>query len=108
MQTWDQIINTALLGTDKRAPEVNELPAALANAVALIQQNTTDKEEQFLQTASLAFNYRQCGTMPMKKESVTIEKAGPEEKQYCSLLAVQTLKDILDSESHSLDWGHPE
>jgi hypothetical protein len=102
MQTWDQIINTALLGTDKRAPEVNELPAALANAVALIQQNTTDKEEQFLQTASLAFNYRQCGTMPMKKESVTIEKAGPEEKQYCSLLAVQTLKDILDSESNSL------
>lgn len=102
MQTWEQIINTALLGTDKRGPGANELPEALSEAAALIQQNTTDKEEQFLQTAALAFNYRQCGTMPLKKESVTIEKAAAEDKQYCSLLAVQTLKDILDSESNSL------
>ncbi|HUP10613.1 MAG TPA: DUF5691 domain-containing protein, partial [Niastella sp.] len=102
MQTWDQIINTALLGTDKRPPVANDLPEALSEAAALIQQSTTDKEEQFLQLASLAFNYRQCGTMPVKNESVTIEKAGAEEKQYCSRLAMQTLKDILDSESNSL------
>jgi hypothetical protein len=102
MQTWDQIINTALLGTDKRGPGANELPAALAEAAAIIQQKTTDKEEQFLQTAALVFNYRQCGTMPLNKENVTIEKAAQEEKQYCSLLAVQTLSDILDSESNSL------
>ncbi len=102
MQTWEQIINTALLGTDKRGPGANELPPELAEAAALIQQSTTDKEDQFLQMAALAFNYRQCGSMPLKKESVTIEKAAQEEKQYCSLLAVQTLKDILDSESNSL------
>ena len=76
MQTWEQIIYTALVGTDKRPPGANELPEALSEAAALIQQSTTDKEEQFLQLASLAFNYRQCGTMPVKKDSVTIEKAG--------------------------------
>ncbi|MCS3797722.1 DUF5691 domain-containing protein [Niastella sp. OAS944] len=102
MQTWEHIIHTALLGTDKRPPGTNELPEALSEAAALIQQSTTDKEEQFLQMAALLFNYRQCGTMPVKKENVTIEKAGAEEKQYCSRLAMQTLKDILDSESNSL------
>ncbi len=50
MQTWEQIINTALLGTDKRAPGANELPEAIpSEAAAIIQQSTTDKEEQFLQ-----------------------------------------------------------
>lgn len=102
MQTWDQIINTALLGTDKRPLAAGELPAELAEAAVLIQQNTTDKEEQFLQTAALVFNYRQCGVMPLQKGAVTIIKAASEEKQYCSALAVHTLKEILDSESNSL------
>src|SRR5688572_20509252 len=102
MQIWDQIINTAMLGTDKRTFGASTLPPELASAVVLIQNNTTDKEEQFLQTASLVFNYRQCGVLPLQKEGVTIAKADREEKQYCSPLAMQTLKDILDAESNSL------
>lgn len=102
MQTWDQIINTALLGTDKRTLAANELPPELAAAAALVQNNTTDKEEQFLQIAALAFNYRQCGVLPLQKEGVTVSKAATEEKQYCSPQAIQTLKDILDAESNSL------
>jgi hypothetical protein len=102
MQTWDQIINTALLGTDKRPLAASDLPADLAEAAALIQNNTTDKEEQFLQMAALVFNYRQCGVLPLKKEGVTIAHAAVEEKPYCSALAMQTLKEILDSESNSL------
>ncbi|WP_207514671.1 DUF5691 domain-containing protein [Longitalea luteola] len=102
MQTWDQIINTALLGTDKRTLAVSELPAELAAAATHLQQTVNDKEEQFLQTAALVFNYRQCGVMPLKKEGVTITKADAEEKRYCSALALQTLKDIFDSESISL------
>src|SRR3954469_766944 len=102
MQTWDQIINTALLGTDKRTLAANELPAELAALAALIQNNTTDKEEQFLQIAALAFNYRQCGVLPLQKEGITVSKAAIEEKSFCSPLAIQTLKDILDSESNSL------
>lgn len=102
MQTWDQIIHTALLGTDKRTLASNELPAELAAAVEQIQNNTTDKEDQFLQIAALAFNYRQCGILPLQKEGVTVSKAAAEEKPYCSPLALQTVKDILDSESNSL------
>ena len=87
MQTWDQIINTALLGTDKRTLAANELPAELAELAALIQNSTTDKEEQFLQIAALAFNYRQCGVLPLQKEGVTVSKAAMEEKSYCYPLA---------------------
>lgn len=102
MEIWDQIINTAMLGTDKRTLGASTLPTDLADAAVLIQNNTTDKEEQFLQKASLVFNYRQCGVQPLQKEEVTIVKADAEEKQYCSLVGMQTLKDILDSESNSL------
>lgn len=102
MQTWDQIINTALLGTDKRTLAAAELPAELAELAAYIQNNTTDKEEQFLQIATLAFNYRQCGVLPLQKEGVTVSKAAVEEKPYSSPLAIQTLRDILESESNSL------
>jgi len=103
MAFWDHIINTALLGTDKRAISVNELPAAMEEAATQVQQNNSiDKEEQFLQIAAIAFNYRQCGIMPLQKEGVTITKADAEEKQYGSALAMQTLKDILETESNSL------
>jgi hypothetical protein len=103
MQYWDHIIHAALLGTDKRALTPTELPPGLAEAATLVQQNTTiDKEEQFLQTIALAFNYRQCGVMPLQKEGITTVKAGEEEKQYGNAQAMQTLKDILDIESHSL------
>lgn len=103
MQYWDHIIHAALLGTDKRALPADGLPAGLEEATALIQQNTgIDKEEQFLQTVALAFNYRQCGIQPLHKEGITIAKAGTEEKQYAAALAIQTLKDILDTESQSL------
>jgi hypothetical protein len=103
MEFWDHIVHTALLGTDKRAINAGTLPSAVAEATALIQQNnSSDKEEQFLQTAALAFNYRQCGVMPLQKEGISITKAAAEEKQYGSALAMQTIKDILDAESNSL------
>ena len=103
MQFWDHIINTALLGTDKRAISIKELPAAMEEAAIQVQQNNSiDKEEQFLQIAAMAFNYRQCGITPLQKEGITITKADAEEKQYSSALAMQTLKDILETESNSL------
>ncbi|MGB8193788.1 MAG: DUF5691 domain-containing protein [Chitinophagaceae bacterium] len=102
MQPWNDIINTALLGTDKRKPDAMQLTGQLAEAAASIQQNTTDKEEQFLQLAAVLFNYRQCGVMPLHKEGVGIAKAAPEEKKYCSPVAMQLLKDILDADNDAL------
>lgn len=100
MDLWQDILNTALLGTDKRPAATEGLPADLQEAATLITQNkASDKEEQFLQLAALVFNYRQCGVAPVKKETVGIEPAGAEEKPYCSSHSMQVLKDILDTES---------
>jgi hypothetical protein len=102
MQFWNNIIQTAMLGTNKKQVTAGELPEALSAATTVITGNTNiDKEEQFLQIASLAFNYRQSGAQPLHKE-VDIPVAPAEEKPYCTPKAFQVLKDILEEESYTL------
>lgn len=103
MEFWNNIINTALLGTDKRQVVSNELPAELAEVYEQFATNETlDKEEKFLQITSVAFNYRQCGTMPFIKKDLVFEKASLETKAYCNTIALQALTDILEEQSYSL------
>jgi hypothetical protein len=103
MEAWNKIIHTAMMGTDKKMIGAEELAPTLAETAAVIADNTTiDKEEKFLQLTSLTYNYRQCAVMPLKKETFGLAQAPPEEKQYCSPVAMQVLKDILFEESQSL------
>lgn len=89
-----------MIGTDKKNISSAELPASLLEPANIIFENgSSDKEEKFLQIASLLFNFRQSGIMPLKKEQVTIPIAAPEEKHYCNNKAQQVLKDILYEES---------
>lgn len=100
MQFWDNVVHTAMIGTDKKTTGANDLPPGLAEAAGIILANDmTDKEEKFLQIASLAFNYRQCGVVALHKEQVTLQPAPAEEKTYCNNNAIQALKDILSEES---------
>ncbi|MEP7377315.1 MAG: DUF5691 domain-containing protein [Chitinophagaceae bacterium] len=99
MQFWDNIVNTAMIGTDKKQVSAAELPADLAEPVTVIYNNDqADKEQKFLQLAAVAFNFRQTGVTALQKE-VSISPAPDEEKAYCSIVAAQTLKDILSEES---------
>ncbi|MDP4262228.1 MAG: DUF5691 domain-containing protein [Bacteroidota bacterium] len=99
MHFWDTIINTAMMGTDKKQIGVAELPGGLAGAAALVNENIEKgKEEKFLQLASLAFNYRQCGELPVQKE-VILPVAPPEEKEYCNATATRALNDIISEAS---------
>lgn len=99
MQFWDSIINTAMIGTDKKQVGVAELPADLSEPATAIHNNEgADKEQKFLQLAAVAFNFRQSGVTPLQKE-VNISPAPAEEKEYCNAVAIQTLKDILNEES---------
>lgn len=99
MEAWNHIISTAMLGTDKRLPELQQLPASVAEAAALVNG---DKEEQFLQTAALVFNFRQCGMIPLQKEIINFPVAEEEDKEYCSAFSMQLLRDILEVQSKSL------
>jgi len=100
MEFWSNIINTAMIGTDKKMIGAADLPSELDEAIIQIQGNEAiDKEEKFLQIASLAFSYRQAGVMPLRKETISISQSPTEEKMYCNAATMQALKDIQSSES---------
>jgi hypothetical protein len=100
MEFWNNIINTAMIGTDKKNISADEFPSDLQDAVTLIHANELiDKEEKFLQIAAVAMNYRQAGITPLHKETVVLPRSAEEEKPYCNAAAMQALKDILSEES---------
>lgn len=102
MQVWNTIIHTAMIGTDKKQPDPADWPEGLAEAASLINENAaTDKEEKFLQLASVAFNFRQSGVMPLQKE-IAMPVVPEEEKSYCSAAASQALNDILSEDNPAL------
>jgi hypothetical protein len=105
MQAWDDIVNTAMIGTDKKHPATSSLPASLEEiATQIATANEKDKEEQFLQLASVLFNYQRCGISSLKKD-INIKTAPAEEKAYCNTPAVLALKDILNGNNlHLLEY----
>lgn len=103
MEFWNNIVQTAMLGTDKKQPATDDLSEELASAINSINSNETiDTEEKFLQVASVAFNYRQSGAKPSHQPAAILTIAPPEDKQYCNTEAIQALKDILYEESTGL------
>lgn len=103
MEFWNNIINTALLGTDKKQLSSVELSADLHDAFEQINLNDNlDKEDKFLQVTAVAFNYRQSGLDAIKNEELSIKDAEAEVFYYCNKEALDVLNDILEIQSHSL------
>jgi len=107
MQSWEEVIHTAMIGTDKKILSVTNLPADLAAVQTTLSDLTgNDKEALYLQQASLLMNYKQCGLTLLQKEMAGTGIALPEEKPYCSAAAAQVLKEVLNAEAPVLlhDW----
>ncbi len=103
MEFWNNIVNTALLGTDKKQLRADELIPDVAAAIAAITDaRQLDKEEQFLAVAAVAFNYRQCGVMPYNNEAATTTVATAETLPYCSKVATKLLREILEEDAREL------
>jgi|SRR6185312_496875 len=103
MNFWNNVVQTAMLGTNKKDIVQQDLPEELLVAVKIINDNAViDAEEKFIQTAALAFNYRQCGVRPNPQAGATLSLAPAEEKLYCNTEALQALKDILFEDSVGL------
>lgn len=100
MQFWDNIVHTALLGTDKRQLKKEDISPNLVEVYELINQ-INDKEEQYLNFAAVAFNYRRCGALPLNK-SIIYSNAKDDVQVYCSLFAQQVLNDIVSIENYPL------
>ena len=94
---WNNIVNTALLGTGKKQLRKEDLPPALSAAADIVlYDRSLDVETQFLHLASIALNYRQSGTSPLHDAGVTPDAAPPEDNPYCSAPAWQALQTALD------------
>ena len=103
MEFWNHIVNTALLGTDKRFVNQDELPDSMAAVLQVINEgNTTDKESRFLDIASVANNYRKCGIAPVKRDDFSLAVAEAELLPYCSLEAAEILKNVIECGSVAL------
>jgi hypothetical protein len=103
MQLKEYIINTALIGTDKKSLSVNELPEQLRSSATKLFEKSEDSESLFLKTAALALNYYRGGIEPIKL-NLNVEKAEDETGPYCSDSATAVLKDILEEKYYSLVW----
>ncbi len=99
MEFWNNIIQTAMLGTSKKQVRPVELNTQLEEVLKVIEESSADKEEQFLQLTAVAYNYRQCGTVALQKPDIQIDVATSEIYPYCSETAFHVLKDILEEEN---------
>lgn len=102
MQSWNQILHTALLGTDKETLDSAALDPELAAAGALTVAAGQDKEDRFLRMASLVLNYRQAGADTPVRENAVLPVCPPEEAAYCSKKANQVLADLFSESNISL------
>ncbi|MBO9729908.1 MAG: hypothetical protein J7623_14820 [Chitinophaga sp.] len=103
MERWNQIINTALLGTAKKQADAQGLQGPLQAAAATILGNAgTDREEQFLQLAAVVYNYRQSGIQPVTTTVPPLPVCPAETKAYCPPAAIRALQPVLETDSIQL------
>src|SRR4051812_6883380 len=100
MKDWENIINKATLGIAKQTLKASDLPAAIAEELEL--QETLDAEENFLRLSSLAYQYRQAGTLPLNLSALSQAAAEEEIKSYTTEKSNAVLKTILEEEHFSL------
>lgn len=84
-----QLINTALLGTDKLGFDEKKLPDSIQNLIQQLPQ--TDKETYFLKTAALVHFYEMAGQQPQQFIGEFLQESTQNElpvasESYCKLL----------------------
>lgn len=103
MNAWQQVIQTALIGTDKQTLSTKEMDEDLLPAIDVINSNTAiNREEQFLQIATLIHQYTFCGTEASIKTDSSLPICEAETQSYCNGNATNILRDILYENSDSL------
>lgn len=96
MKAWEDIVNKALLGSEKASLQIADIPASIAQAYDLV--GSGNQEEDFLRFTSLVYQFRQSGAHPLDFTAVKSVEALAETKPYCSTQANDMLKIILDEE----------
>ena len=90
---WQQLINTALLGTDKISFDEKLLPESIRIIVEKIPKD--DKETRFLKTAGLVAFYQEAGQKPLRFEGEIIPMQQEENLPIASPKLMAILEDIV-------------
>lgn len=96
MKTWDEIINKALLGSEKASLTPDDIPSDISDE--FVVTTSPDREENFLKLSSLAYQYRQSGARALNVSTITQPAASPEDKSYCAPRANEILKTLLEED----------
>jgi len=103
MEFRNNIINTALLGTEKKQLSAAELPPSIQPQIEQILQESTDNETKFLKGATLVLNFCRAGVMPLKV-ALQPDESPREVLTYCSRDAIRVLRDTLSYKFNTLTW----
>lgn len=98
---WEQLVNTALLGTDKPAFDEPLLPEPLR--IALNKFPHDDRESRFLKTAALAYFYKEAGKLPPRFTNDLTVEVIVEEKMLAPVQLSAVLNDILEVHTYYRD-----
>lgn len=95
-ELWNELVNTAMVGTSKKDPNTNSWPKELRLIADQISQQNQDKEDVFLKTSGLIYNYKKSGWVPKPSYLTPTEVCEKEDLPYCSSQASICLQVILD------------
>lgn len=96
MRAWDDIVNKALLGTEKAPPDLADLPSPARDLVTI--ELTGNREDDFMRLAALTWQFRQSGAIPMDFKTLSHSVAEPETWTYCNQEADSTLRTTLQED----------
>ena len=96
MQTWDDILATAVVGTEHRELKLAAREDELGRLLAQI--SNTDREAHLLSVASVVALYRSAGVAPPANAQPLPEACGPDETSRGSAASGQHLALMLDGE----------
>jgi hypothetical protein len=102
MKVWDEVINTAIIGTEKKALNKSIFPIDLLSVIEKSEQLSGEKEIQFLHMAALLRNYRRAGFLCPDIEVQPIEECAEENQSYCSAAAIGALQAAIDDDNDAL------
>lgn len=100
MKDWDEIIDKALLGSEKAMVGIEDIPAIISSEYDL--KLSGEKQEDFLMLSAMVYQFRHSGARPINATAVTSSEAPEEEKPYCSSQSNTVLKGVLDEDLPSL------
>ena len=104
MSLWQEVLTTALVGTQRRSLSLNSPTGQLGDLLSHL--NPSDPEGVLLSAAAAISLYQQAGQLPVKDNQPLPDLCPPDELPCCSICAGQHLRLMLLKERQKLlpEW----